>query len=113
MIFDSRDPAARVWQLWTPNSTVGSYTLPDGRNVETWIDGALPEDEVVALTEHRARPGHVKETHTLDLAFRSETQLSGDLTAAGFTLEQVLGGWSGEAVGEGRGELIVIARKLS
>lgn len=111
LIFDSRDPAARVWELWTPASTRDAYTLPDGTSIETWIDCTGPRDGLALLTEHRLRRGHEEETATLILAFRSETRLRGDLMAAGFTLEQVLGGWAGEAVGEGQGELIVIARK--
>ncbi|MGP5195755.1 class I SAM-dependent methyltransferase [Arthrobacter rhombi] len=113
LIFDSRDPAARVWERWTPGNTAGSYTLPDGTSVTTWIGGARLENGVLRLTENRARPGHPEETSTLKLAFRSEAQLRADLTTAGFILERVLGGWDGEAVGEGQGELIVMARKPS
>ncbi|MGO3269972.1 class I SAM-dependent methyltransferase, partial [Corynebacterium casei] len=38
LAFDSRDPAARVWERWTPANTHGSYTLPDGTTIETWIE---------------------------------------------------------------------------
>ncbi|MGP5732012.1 class I SAM-dependent methyltransferase [Arthrobacter rhombi] len=113
LAFDSRDPAARVCERWTPANTRDTYTLPDGTIVETWIDGTVPRDGLALLTEHRLRRGHEEETATLVLAFRPEAQLRQDLRAAGFTFEQVLGGWAGEVVGEGQGELIVIAGKRS
>ncbi|MDN5755017.1 MAG: class I SAM-dependent methyltransferase [Arthrobacter sp.] len=113
LIFDSRDPAARVWERWTPANTRDTYTLPDGTTVETWIDCTVPRDGLALLTEHRLRRGREEETATLILSFRTETQLRQDLAVAGFTLEQVLSGWAGEVIGEGQGELIVIARKRS
>lgn len=111
LIFDSRDPAARAWERWTPKNTVGMYTLPDGTSIETWADCTAPVDGQATLTEHRVRPGHEEETATLVLRFRSETRLREDLAVAGFAVDSVEGGWAGEAVGEGPGELIVIVHK--
>lgn len=111
LAFDSRDPAARVWERWTPASTHGSYTLPDGMTIETWIECTAPDNGLVTMTEYRVCPGILEETETMVLAFRSEEQLRNDLTTAGFTVERVLGGWSGQAVGAAQGELIVIAVK--
>lgn len=65
----------------------------------------------MTLTEHRILQGNFEETETTTLAFRSETKLRDDLTAAGFAVDRVLGGWGGEDVGSEQGELIVIAHK--
>ncbi|MFC8041357.1 class I SAM-dependent methyltransferase [Paenarthrobacter sp. NPDC057355] len=113
LAFDSRDPAARAWQRWTPTETQSRHILPDGTAVETWMESS-PEpdaDGLIALTEHRSLQGGPVETETSVLAFRTEDQLRHDLIAAGFTVEGIFGGWSGEAVGHGQGELIVVARK--
>jgi hypothetical protein len=34
-----------------------------------------------------------------------------NLRAGGFTVDRILGGWGGEAVGDEKGELIVMAHK--
>lgn len=112
LTFDSRDPAARAWERWTPGTTRGVYALPDGTTVETWIESTVRSDGLVSLTERRLLPNGVEAAaETAVLAFRSEPKLREDLEAAGFAIERVLGGWGAEAVGDGPGELIVIARK--
>lgn len=111
LTFDSRDPSARAWERWTPTNTQGVYTLPDDTTVETWTECISQSDGLVTMTEHRILQGNVEETDTTTLAFRSESKLRDDLAAAGFTVDRVLGGWGGEAVGNEQGELIVIAHK--
>ncbi|MCT9872065.1 class I SAM-dependent methyltransferase [Paenarthrobacter aurescens] len=111
LAFDSRDPAAKAWERWTPGNTRGAHTLPDGSIMETWMESVLLPGGLVALTEHRLLGGSLDETESSVLAFRSEDQLRQDLGLAGFEVERILGGWAGEEVGSGQGELIVIARK--
>ncbi|MDI2035124.1 class I SAM-dependent methyltransferase [Paenarthrobacter nitroguajacolicus] len=111
LAFDSRDPAARAWERWTPTATQRRHILPDGTAVETWMDSHQPAAGVVTLTEYRVHDESSVETETSVLAFRTEARLRQDLGAAGFTVEGVHGGWAGESVGSGQGELIVLARK--
>ncbi|NWL11723.1 class I SAM-dependent methyltransferase [Paenarthrobacter nitroguajacolicus] len=111
LVFDSRDPAAMAWQHWVPANTRRRHTLPDGCTVETWAESAPKSDGLVALTEHRVVNTGTRETETSVLAFRTEDQLRKDLKAAGFTVDRLYGGWHGEQVGNGQGELIVIAHK--
>ncbi|MGO4147445.1 class I SAM-dependent methyltransferase [Paenarthrobacter sp. YAF11_1] len=111
LVFDSRDPAARAWEHWTPAKTRRVHTLPDGSMVEAWIECAAETGGLVALTEHRLCNGSTEETETSVLAFRTEDQLRHDLNSAGFTVNHLYGGWAGEDVGSGQGELIVIAHK--
>jgi ubiquinone/menaquinone biosynthesis C-methylase UbiE len=111
LAFDSRDPSARAWEGWTPAGTRRGHTLPDGSTLETWMECAPLTGGLVALTEHRVLNGSDHEAETSVLVFRTEEQLRRDLTMAGFTTERILGGWSGEDVGSGQGELIVVAHK--
>jgi SAM-dependent methyltransferase len=113
LAFDSRDPAARAWESWTPTATRRRHTLPDGTAVETWMESDQLPEGLVTLTEYRVLDESSSETGTSMLAFRSEEQLRRDLGTAGFTVERILGGWAGESVGSGQGELIVLARKPS
>ncbi|SDW96785.1 Methyltransferase domain-containing protein [Arthrobacter sp. cf158] len=111
LAFDSRDPLARAWEGWTPVRTRRGHTLPDGSTLETWMECAPLSGGLVTLTEHRVLNGSIQPAETSVLAFRTEEQLRHDLTMAGFVAERISGGWSGEDVGSGQGELIVVARK--
>ena len=111
LAFDSRDIAARAWEDWTPAKTRRVHTLPDGSRVEAWIESAAEKGGLVTLTEHRVVNGSTEETETSVLAFRTEDQLRHDLNSAGFAVDRMFGGWAGEDVGSGSGELIVIAHK--
>ncbi|WP_236558803.1 class I SAM-dependent methyltransferase [Arthrobacter sp. 9V] len=111
LVFDSRDPAARAWEHWTPAETRRVHTLPDGSMVESWMESTVETDGLVALTEHRMLNGSTEETEISVLAFRGEEQLRQDLERAGFTVDHLYGGWRGQDVGSGQGELIVIAHK--
>ncbi|GGJ27933.1 class I SAM-dependent methyltransferase [Paenarthrobacter histidinolovorans] len=113
LAFDSRDPAARAWERWNPENTRITHTLPDGSSVETWKETFLDPEAggLVALTEHRSLQGAPAQTETSLLAFRTVDQLRQDLSTAGFAVEDIFGGWSGESVGTGQGELIFLARK--
>jgi len=111
LVFDSRDPAARAWEHWTPAKTRRVHTLPDGSMVESWVESAAEFDGLVTLTERRVCNGSTEETEISVLAFRTEVQLRHDLTSAGFTVDRIHGGWAYEDVGHGNGELIAISHK--
>lgn len=109
LVFDSRDPQARAWEHWTPANTRSHLTLSDGTAPQLWIDAAEREQGLVRITEHRFLADGNREFEDAVLAFRSESALRRDLADAGFTVVQVFGGWAGQPVGAGDGELIVIA----
>ncbi|MFL4475467.1 class I SAM-dependent methyltransferase [Paeniglutamicibacter sp. MACA_103] len=111
LAFDSRDPLARVWERWTPATTRNQFTLPDGTKLHLWVDSAPHEAGLVKVTEHRLFADGSRELEDAVLAFRNEDRLRGDLDAAGLHVDAVLGGWNGEPVGRGAGELIVVAHR--
>ncbi|WP_235036152.1 class I SAM-dependent methyltransferase [Arthrobacter sp. 18067] len=111
LAFDTRDPAARAWESWNPATTRRTHTLSDGSTVETWLESTPEIDGLVTLTEHRVFNGSSGEKGISVLAFRTEDQLRHDLNLAGFEVDHILGGWAGEDVGSGQGELIALARK--
>ena len=111
LVFDSRDPQARVWDRWTPGSTRSQHTLSDGTGVQFWIDAQEQEHGLVAITEHRLLADGNREFEDALLAFRSEATLRKNLDAAGLIVDEVYGGWAGQPVGAGNGELIVTAHR--
>jgi SAM-dependent methyltransferase len=122
LAFDSRDPGRRGWERWNPDDSRGTVTLPDGAEAEVWhevagveesgADDDAPDRWLVHLAEHTVLPGGEHVVDEGELVFRSEARLRADLAAAGFVVEQVYGGWDRQPVGEGAGELVVLARRV-
>ncbi|GGI90262.1 class I SAM-dependent methyltransferase [Deinococcus wulumuqiensis] len=112
LAFDMRDPAARAWEAWDSAGEREVWSLPDGTEAETWCEVLDVSGHVVRFAEHtRFLPGQDVLTSTSALRFRSEAELRTSLHAAGFEVEHISGGWRGERVGEGCGELVVVARR--
>jgi SAM-dependent methyltransferase len=111
LAFDMRDPAARAWETWNPAATTAQVQLPGGSRVNVWVEVEHVAAGLVTLQEHTLDlDTHQKEISSATLRFRTEQELRSSLAAAGFTIEHIFGGWEREAVGQGVGELIVIAR---
>lgn len=111
LAFDSRDPDARAWERWNPKDSRGQTVLADGTQVESWYEVTEVADGIVTFEEHGVFPDGAHEVTTAQLAFRSHERLRADLAEAGFAVEHVYGGWEREPVGQGVGELVVVARR--
>lgn len=111
LAFDSRDPEARAWERWNPKESRDETVLADGTRVDGWYEVTRVADGIVTFDEHGLFPDGTHEVTTASLAFRSEQRLRDDLARAGFVVERVHGGWHGEPVGRGVGELVVVARR--
>jgi ubiquinone/menaquinone biosynthesis C-methylase UbiE len=109
LTFDSRDPRARGWKQWNPADSRRQVKLPDGRQVTATIDVDAVTDNVVSFTIRYAFSDGQALASTGDLRFRTEAELRSSLMAAGFTVEQIYGGWNREPIGAGDGEFLVIA----
>ncbi len=110
LIFDSRDPDDRRWELWNPVDSRRPVVLPSGDHIETWTEVNSVGSGVVSFTRHYAITESEELVSTATLRFRSEGELRTTVEAAGFDVDRVYGGWAKEPVGTGEdGELIVIA----
>lgn len=112
LAFDSRDPAARGWEVWDSGDEHEHLTLPDGQELDTWTKVEGVADGRVTFTGYTHFPASgetVVDRSTL--RFRTEAELRRSLVVAGFEVERIYGGWHAERVGEGCGELVVVARK--
>ncbi|SAK49053.1 methyltransferase type 12 [Caballeronia calidae] len=119
--FESRNPAARAWQNWTPEGSARRIEAPDGRTVEVWQELHAEPDPLatgrVAFTTHyrfMPKPGTDIAEETLsaqsELRFRAQDELTRLLTKAGFARIDWYGDWDRAPVDETSRELIAVAR---
>lgn len=108
LLFDTRDPRARLWERWNERESRRQVALPDGTRVDVWTDVTGADGDCIALAMHHRFP----DEHLVGEAamrFRDEETVRRDLAGAGFTVEQMYGGWQREPVGSADGELLVLA----
>jgi ubiquinone/menaquinone biosynthesis C-methylase UbiE len=112
LAFESRDPAAREWERWNPAERRGQVRLNDGTRVEMFTEVVEVAGPLVTFVHHyRLRDGEELLSRST-LRFRPEAELRSSLAEAGFIVEAIYGGWGREAVGQGDGEFIVVARAV-
>ncbi|MGI9008896.1 MAG: class I SAM-dependent methyltransferase [Streptosporangiaceae bacterium] len=110
LTFDTRDPRARGWELWGDRYSFRNLPLPDGRTVTVAVQVTSVAGNVVSSAASYAFSDGTELVSTEDLRFRTEEELRSSLGAAGFTIEQIYGGWDRGPVGSPDGEFLVIAR---
>jgi SAM-dependent methyltransferase len=110
--FESRNPAPAPWTRWTPelsrrvidHATVGQVDIWS-RLIEVdgqWVHYAL-HYRFAATGEEIVAP--------ISLRFRSEGDLRRSLTAAGFTVDTVMGDWDGRPLVAASPEMIFVAHR--
>ena len=110
LTFDTRDPRARGWERWGERYSFRDLPLPDGRTVTVTVGVTSVTSQVVGSKARYAFSDGSESVSTVDLRFRTEDELRTSLGAAGFTIEQIYGGWDRGPVGSPDGEFLVIAR---
>jgi ubiquinone/menaquinone biosynthesis C-methylase UbiE len=119
--FESRNPAARAWENWTPQRSLRRIEAPDGRAVDVWHEMHAAPDPLAtgraAFTTHyrfMPKPGTDIGDETLsatsELRFRTRDELEKLLNAAGFAQIDWYGDWHRAPVDETSRELIAVAR---
>jgi ubiquinone/menaquinone biosynthesis C-methylase UbiE len=109
--FETRNPAARAWERWTPENAAETAG-PDGRPVRITTRVAAPFDgSTVRFThtftgENPALPLCSAST----LRFLDQGALNGFLAEAGLIVEEQFGDWDGQRLDASSPEIITIAR---
>jgi SAM-dependent methyltransferase len=111
LAFNVYDPAGRIWERWNPQDSRREVTLRDGSTVLIWTEVTGRSDETVSFSHHYTFASGDRLRSDSSLRFWSEQRLRQSMVNAGFAIERVDGGWCGEPVGAGDGELIVVARR--
>ncbi|MDP9153861.1 MAG: class I SAM-dependent methyltransferase [Pseudomonadota bacterium] len=112
LAFESRNPAVRAWEAWTPSSSRRKITVDGIGEVEVWLaDAAESPQSVVRFTTHyKFRASGNELISQSALRFRSQDELATLLDQAGFGKLEWFGDWDKTAVKADSRELIVIAR---
>ncbi|MEN3272509.1 MAG: hypothetical protein V7636_1270 [Actinomycetota bacterium] len=103
--FDALDPDVRAWERW-----IGGWsgTLPDGGSFTSGAKVTAVVDDIVTFEVDTTLPDGERRHGVSDYRFRSVTALRTSLEDAGFRVDELYGGWHGEPVGQGVGEIVVI-----
>ncbi len=111
LAFHAYDPGARIWERWNTQDSRRHVTVRDGTTVVIWTEVTGLCHDMVRFSHHYCFPGGVKLRSDSSLRFWIEPRLRQSVTHAGFAIERIHGGWRGEPVGSGDGELIFVARR--
>ncbi|WP_393078655.1 class I SAM-dependent DNA methyltransferase [Streptomyces sp. LN704] len=110
-VFETRNPAARAWERWTPESA-RHVTDADGEVVRVWHEVETPvTGDRVTFTETFAHPAWERpRVSRSTLRFLRAEALSGFLAAAGLTVAEQYGDWARGPLTPTAPEIITTAR---
>lgn len=110
LAFESRNPAVRAWERWTPEATRRRVEDPGAGRIETWTEVVDVTGGVVTTLLHHVfeRTGEDVLARTA-LRFRTPQELDASLEAAGLEVEHRYGGWDRNPFADGDEELVVVA----
>lgn len=107
-LFETRNPAARAWDRWTPEASARTVRDDRGRAVHVWHEVLAVAGELVSFrTTYRFADRDVVGVSTL--RFPSRRAVEGALRDAGFATVTRYGGWDGSAWARTSPEIIVVA----
>ena len=109
LAFESRNPAAREWEDWTPGARRSVVDSAAGR-VDVWSEVHEVRDGIVSYANHYVFAATGEDVvSTMQLRFRRVEELTRSLADAGFVVERMYGDWDRRPVGPQTRELIVVA----
>ncbi|MBB1248241.1 class I SAM-dependent methyltransferase [Rhizobium sp. G21] len=110
-IFDSRNPARREWEGWTPEASRRTVAHPDYGKVESWNDVAVDEETGVVCyeTAYRLASGETLSSRS-SIRFIDQAHLAGLIARAGLVIDVWLGDWIGAPFEPGCKEIIPLGR---
>ena len=109
--FDTRNPARRAWEEWTPSATLSERPTSFG-HLREWLEVTCvdPASGAVVFDAHNVIDDREDRVATTILYFRTPEELANRLAEAGFTEVDIAGGWSGQPVAPASTALVVTAR---
>ena len=108
--FESRNPAYRSWEWWTPDATYTERDTPAG-HLREWLDVTDVREGRVVFDAHNVFPDGEDRVYTSVLFFRAVEEFQRDLDAAGFTDITCAGDWQGAPVEERSRFFVFCARR--
>jgi len=111
LVFESRNPAARAWERWTPELTTMVVRSPRGLAYDVSIRtlGTPEPDLVDYVIRYRSRVSGETLASGGRIRFADREHLRALLVAAGLRIEATFGDWDRSEVGAASPEIIVVA----
>jgi ubiquinone/menaquinone biosynthesis C-methylase UbiE len=109
LAFETRNPAYRAWEKWTPDQTTEQAIIPEIGPITIYYDVQTVTGKLVTFNTniHFANEEVVVVPSTL--RFMDQAELVKHLQQAGFTQMQWFGNWDGSPLQSDSPEIIVIA----
>lgn len=107
--FESRNPAYRAWEHWTPEATYRERVTRVG-HLREWLDVTDAREGRAVFDAHIVFPDGEDRVYTSILFFRAAEEFQRELEAAGFTDITCAGDWPGSPAGDGSRLLVLRAR---
>ena len=112
LAFESRNPAAREWLAWTPETSFQRMEDTEFGPVEVWWQLLDVSGDMVHYEIHYRFVASGEEAVSVNaLRFRGQSDLTGSLSDAGFSVRRVFGDWNREPVTPSSPELIFLATR--
>ncbi|MEM7801681.1 MAG: methyltransferase domain-containing protein [Chloroflexota bacterium] len=109
--FESRNPAARAWESWTPEKTFYRFDSPHGP-VESWLEVTDVQPGLVSMIGHNRFLTLNEELRvTSTLRFRSQEEIVASLNEAGFETNDTFGSWQQAPASADSHTMIFIGQK--
>jgi SAM-dependent methyltransferase len=112
LAFESRNPAARAWEAWTPACSRRNIGVEGIGEVDVWLDNVTesPHSVVRFRTHYKFLASGNELISESALRFRSQDELAALLDQAGFGHLDWFGDWERAGVSADSRELIVVAQ---
>ncbi len=111
LAFDSRNPAARAWETWTPVATRRHLETPEG-SIETWLEVTGVEDGLVHVVGHNVFASTGEDVLGASLLrCRTLDEITSSLVRAGFDVHDIYGDWARRAATPESPFFVVVARR--
>lgn len=108
--FDTRNPAYREWERWTPEATYGERATAVG-HLREWLDVTDADESRVVFDAHNVFPDGEDRVYTSILFFRTAEEFTRELGSAGFAEIAVCGDWHGAPVEDSSRSLVFRAMR--
>lgn len=108
LVFETRDPARRAWNEWTPEATRGSRHVAGIGRVERWVELTDVRPPLVSFRTTFVFAGGDVLSSDSTLRFRERSEVEADLAEHGYELLEVR-----DAPDRPGRELVFLARRLA
>lgn len=108
-VFDSRNPACREWEEWTPETSWRAFDQPGIGRIKAWNDVAhdAASGVVTYRTFYELPDGKISEAAS-QIAFPDRAEIEAALADAGLAAREWWGDWQGSASGSSLPEIIAL-----